>query len=352
MFPGLRINPLFCALAALVLLPPLVAASDQRCVPAEALPSTIKAMRMHAYGGPEQLQLEDIERPQPAADEILIQVDSASVNPVDWKLREGWLKDWWPLTLPAVPGRDGSGTVVALGAKVSGWHCGDSVVFVTAEDSGALAEYVVVAQDRVAPKPARLSMVEAAAYPLVGLTAWDGLVGTGAVKAGERVLIQGGAGGVGSMAIQIAKARGAYVITTASGRNHDFVKSLGADEVIDYTQTRFEEAVHDVDLVFDTVGGDTLARSPGVLVAGGRLVSIAGRISEQACTRAGIVCPAEKDGAPGAGLRELQRLIDAGALKVHIDAEYPLADTAAAQERNRKGHTRGKIVIHVAAAES
>lgn len=331
---------LFCSLPA--------AAQAGACAPAQALPDMISAVRLHAYGGPEQLHLDSIARPQPGPGEVLIKVDSASVNPIDWKLREGRARNWWPLTLPAVVGRDASGTVVALGPDVADFHCGDAVVVIADSASGTLAQFIVAAQHTVAPKPTSLSFVEAAAYPLVALTAWDGLVETGQVQAGERVLIHGGAGGVGSMAVQIAKARGAHVIATASARNRDFLLSIGADEVIDYTSTRFEDAVHELDLVFDTVGGDTLARSPTVLVPGGRLVSIAGSISAEACSQAGIACPPEVNGTPRAGLLQLQKLIDSGALRINVDAEYPLSAAGAAQERNREGHTRGKIVIRVA----
>lgn len=328
--------------------PAFAPAQAQVCAPPDSLPKTVSAVRLHAYGGPEQLHLDSIPRPQAGPGEVLIKVDSASINPIDWKLREGRAQNWWPLKLPAVVGRDASGTVVALGAGVDDFHCGDAVVVLAESDSGTFAEYIVAAGNVVAPKPTKLSFVEAAAYPLVALTAWDGLVETGQVQAGERVLIHGGAGGVGSMAVQIAKARGAHVIATASARNREFLLGIGADEVIDYTRTRFEDAVDDVDLVFDTVGGDTLSRSPAVLVPGGRLVTIAGSISAQACSKAGIVCPPEKNGTPRDGLRQLGKLIDGGALRINVDAEYPLSAAGAAQERNREGHTRGKIVIRVA----
>jgi NADPH:quinone reductase-like Zn-dependent oxidoreductase len=331
-------------LAFLLLIPATSFAAADSCEP---LPETTQAIRMHGYGGPEQLRLDTIPTPTAGAGEVLIRVHSASVNPIDWKLREGAGKDWWPLQLPTIIGRDGSGTIVGVGAGVGGFHCGDAVVVLAASDRGTSAEYIVANAADVAPKPASMNFQEAAAYPLVGITAWNGVVETGGLKKGERVLIHGGAGGVGSMAVQIAKARGAYVIATASARNHAFLKELGADEVVDYQTQRFEEVVKDVDLVFDTVGGDTLKRSPKVLVPGGRLVSIVGGLSSQTCTDAGIVCPAEKDSAPKTGFAELQKLIDRDALKVHVDAEYPLSDVGIAQERNREGHTRGKIVIRV-----
>ncbi|MCB1611470.1 MAG: NADP-dependent oxidoreductase [Xanthomonadales bacterium] len=309
----------------------------------------MKVMQLLRYGGPEPVQPGSAVMPTPGVGQVLVRMHAASINPIDWKQREGMVKDWWPLSMPAILGRDGSGTVVGVGDDQSQFRCGDAVVVLTDSPSngGSFAEYVVVDAPWVAAKPESMSFVEAAAYPLVGITAWNGLVQTAKVRAGEKVLIQGGAGGVGSMAVQIAKAKGAYVITTASAANRDFVLGLGADEAIDYRSTRFEDAVEGVDLVFDTVGGDTLRRSVAVIRPGGRLVSIAGAISADVCRQAQIECPAEVDAAADAGLSELKVLIDAGQLRVHVDAEFPFAQLAAAMERNREGHTRGKIVVKI-----
>lgn len=319
------------------------------CTPKEALPATARAVRIHEYGGPEQLKVESIPRPRPAADEVLVKVVAASVNPVDWKLREGELKSWWPLTLPAVLGRDASGVIVEVGKNVKDFHCGDDVVvLIDRSPQGSYAEYIAVNVNDMALKPKSMTYVEAAAYPLVGITAWNSLIESARLRAGERVLIQGGAGGVGSMAVQMAKARGAYVITTASERNREFLKSIGADEVIDYKTTRFEDVVHGVDVVLDTVGGETLQRSVSVLKPGGRLFSVAGSVTAETCASAKIECPKEAGIDIRPAFREIGRLIDAGKLHVQIDRVYSLDQVAQAQELNRAGHTRGKIVLRVA----
>ena len=340
-------NP--CVVLPMMLLSLATHAESASCPAPSSLPQTIRVMQLQGYGGPEHMQLSSVALPTPGPNQVLVRMQAASINPIDWKQREGLVRDWWPLNMPAILGRDGSGTVVGLGAGTARVQCGDSVVILTDSDaqSGSFAEYVVADARWVAPKPESLSFAEAAAYPLVGITAWNGLVQTAKVRAGERVLVQGGAGGVGSMAVQIAKAKGAYVITTASAANRNFVLALGADEAIDYRSTRFEDAVQAVDLVFDTVGGDTLRRSVAVIKPGGRLVSIAGSIAADVCKQAQIECPADVEGAPGAGLPELKALIDAGQLKVHVDAEFPFADLSAAMERNRAGHTRGKIIVNI-----
>jgi len=319
-----------------------------------ALPDTMQAVRVHAYGGPEQLRLEDVPRPSPGAGEVLLRVKYASINPIDWKLREGLARNWWPLRFPAVLGRDVSGEVVQVGEGVEGFACGDAVAgFLgrTPENSGGrggYAEYVALAASDVVQQPRNIDAAQAAAFPLVAVTAWAAVVDAGRVQPGDRVLVHGGAGGVGSMAVQIARARGAHVLTTASARNHAFVKELGADEAIDYKAVKFEDVAADIDLVIDTVGGDTLARSPEVLRDGGRLVSVAGMPPPQCGGR--IECP-QDPGDPDGGaraMRELVALIEAGRLRIHVDEVFPLAQAGAAQERNREGHTRGKIVLKVA----
>lgn len=338
-----------CVVLTALLSPTTSPAQIPGCPAPSSLPESMKVMQLLRYGGPEPVQPGSAVMPTPGVGQVLVRMHAASINPIDWKQREGMVKDWWPLSMPAILGRDGSGTVVGVGDDQSQFRCGDAVVVLTDSPSngGSFAEYVVVDAPWVAAKPESMSFVEAAAYPLVGITAWNGLVQTAKVRAGEKVLIQGGAGGVGSMAVQIAKAKGAYVITTASAANRDFVLGLGADEAIDYRSTRFEDAVEGVDLVFDTVGGDTLRRSVAVIRPGGRLVSIAGAISADVCRQAQIECPAEVDAAADAGLSELKVLIDAGQLRVHVDAEFPFAQLAAAMERNREGHTRGKIVVKI-----
>lgn len=322
------------------------AAAESRC---PGLPDTMRAVRLAQYGGADRLKLETIPVPSPAAGEVLVAVRASSVNPIDWKLREGYAQRWWPLELPAVMGLDLSGVVVGVGEGASGWRCGDEVVaYLGPKGRGAYADYARVDAAVLAKKPASLGFVEAGAYPLVALTAWQSVVDAGEVKAGDRVLVHGGAGGVGSFAVQFAKARGARVVATASARNHGYLESLGADEAIDYRAVRFEDAVEAVDLVVDTVGGDTTTRSAAVLGEGGRLVTIAGQLPDAACRERKLVCRDVLVAPDAADLAAIGALIDAGKVRVHVDASYPLERVGEAQEANRAGHTRGKIAIAVA----
>jgi NADPH:quinone reductase-like Zn-dependent oxidoreductase len=222
--------------------------------------TTMKAVRIHRFGGPEVLTLDDVPWPQPKDDEVLVRVHAASVNPVDYKIRAGSYsvkEDQLPYTL----GRDLSGTVELLGTRARTLKAGDPIFAFIGMDRGTYAEYVVVKAMEMAAKPDTLDHVQAAAVPLAGLTAWQGLFDHGHLQAGQRALIHGGAGGVGHLAVQFAKAKGAVVLTTASGSDLEFMRELGADEVIDYRAERFEDRVSDVDLVFDLVSGDTQDRS-------------------------------------------------------------------------------------------
>ena len=312
------------------------------------LPVTMEAVRLHGYGGPEMMRYETIERPSPSRGEILVAVRAVSVNPVDWKLREGQLKEWWPLEFPSIVGRDGSGTVVAVGDGVTTFHCGDNVYFlIDNSPQGTYAEYLRVKTEDAAPMPTSIPFEQAAAIPLTGLTAWNAVVTTAAVKRGQRVLVQGGAGGVGSMAVQIAKARGAYVIATASSNNREFLQSIGADEVIDYKAVRFEDVLKDLDVVIDTVGGETLARSVAVLRKGGKLVSVAGGMKSSECASAGIECPGLASARVRSALDALSRLVEARSLRVNVERVLPLASAAEAQEISKAGHVRGKIVLRM-----
>lgn len=314
----------------------------------QAVPEQMRAARIAAPGGPESLRVERLPVPQPASGEVLVRVHFASINPVDWKLQEAGR-----LPFPATPGGDFSGEVVALGPAVDGFACGDLVAGIVdqAERQGSYAEYLTVPVSEIVPKPAKRSMAQAAAYPTVAVAAWRFLVEGATVQAGERVLVHGGAGGVGSMVVQIAKARGATVIATASARNHDYLRGIGADQVIDYTTTRFEDVVSEVDVVVDTVGGDTLARSPAVLRDGGRLVTLVGTVPAELCAAGRIQCPQRAPWNVRLGLAGVAPLIAAGQLRVHIERSYPLAEIAAAQQHNRNGHTRGKVVVDMGATK-
>ena len=215
---------------------------------------TMRAVRIHAFGGPEMLQYEDARTPEPAADDMLIRVRAAGVNPVDWKIREGY---FGKSPLPAILGRDFSGTVEALGQNVRGFRVGDEVFGEAASGSGTYAEFTLAKPSQSARKPRSLDHVQAAALPVASLTAWQALFDTAGLRASQRVLIHAAAGGVGGFAVQFAKLEGAYVIGTASAQNAAYARELGADEVIDYRATRFEDVVRDVDVVFDAIGGDT-----------------------------------------------------------------------------------------------
>nr|WP_298130869.1 nuclear transport factor 2 family protein [uncultured Pseudoxanthomonas sp.] len=319
------------------------AAAAQAC---PVVPDTMLAARIHAAGGPDALRVERVPVPVAAAGDVLVRVHYASVNPVDWKLQEAGR-----LPFPATPGGDFAGEVVAVAPGVTAFACGDRVAGIVdpRERSGSYAEYVAAPVAALAPAPATFTLQEAAAYPTVAVAAWRYVVGAADVRPGDRVLVHGGAGGVGSMVVQLAKARGAHVTATASARNHDYLRGLGADAVIDYRRVRFEEVVRDMDVVVDTVGGDTLTRSPGVLRDGGRLVTLVGQVPAALCASGRIVCPAAPAWDVQAGLAGMGPLIAAGQLRVHVDGLYPLSQIVQAQQHNRAGTTRGKVVVAVAA---
>src|SRR3954453_21297341 len=225
----------------------------------------MKAVQIHAYGGPEVLQLEEVPRPEPKANEVLVKVHAAGVNPVDWKIREGYLST----PLPMIMGIDFSGIVNAVGGAVTKFRVGDEVFGQVADESGSYAEYALAVESDITRKPKGLTDVVAAALPVAGLVPWQALFDTAKLAAGQKVLIHGAAGGVGSFAVQFAKWKGAYVIGTASGTHVEQVRQLGADEVIGYRKTKFEDVARDVDVVFDTIGSDTQERSWKVLKRGG-----------------------------------------------------------------------------------
>jgi NADPH:quinone reductase-like Zn-dependent oxidoreductase len=322
---------------------------------ASQAPVQMRAVRMHDYGSSEVLRVEQAPMPTPAAGHVRIRVHAAGVNPVDWKVRAGRLKRNVPLTLPHILGRDVAGTIDAVGNGVARWKAGDQVIALIPlkpAGGGAFSEYVIVAAQDVAPKPARLSFEEAAGIPVASLAAWRTLIEVADVQRGQRVLIHGGAGGVGSAAVQLAHWRGAHVIATASERNHQYLKSIGADETIDYRTTRFEEVVKNADVVLDTVGGDTLQRSVAVVREGGMLLTVVGMPSSQACTERKIRCPNPDDDEPehaGERLEKIGQLYDSGKLKMTIQTVLPLEQASKALELSETGHTRGKIILRVLA---
>jgi NADPH:quinone reductase-like Zn-dependent oxidoreductase len=309
---------------------------------------TMKAIRIHSFGGPEVLKSEEAPMPEPKADEVLIKIYASGVNPVDWKIREGMSKERFPTNFPLIPGWDVSGVVERMGEDVTNFKRGDEVYSrPDLTKNGTYAEYVAVKASQVALKPKTIDHVHAAAVPLAGLTAWQGLFDHGKLKAGERVLIQAASGGVGSFAVQFAKWKGAYVIGTTSGKNIEFVKSLGADEVIDYEKEKFEDRVKNVDLVFDTQGGEIQRRSFHVLKAGGRLITTVKPESNDESKSKHIQVDGYMAESFPEDLHQIAGLIDLGKIKPIIGKVLPLEQAAEAQRLSKEGHTRGKIVLEV-----
>jgi len=308
----------------------------------------MKAVCIYSYGGPEVLRYEEMPRPHPGDGEVLVRVHAAAINPVDWKIREGHLKDMLKHTLPLVLGWDFSGVVESLGSGLTRLKAGDEVFSRPdiARD-GAYAEFIVVKESELAMKPRSLDHLHAAALPLAGLTAWQSLFEAGGLAAGQRVLIHAAAGGVGTIAVQLAKWKGAHVIGTASARNHDFLRKLGVDQVVDHETVRFEEAVQPVDLVFDTMGSEIQERSWKVLKPGGILVSIVGPPSAEHAKAHGVRQAFVFTQPNAAQLAELAKLADADKLKTIVETVLPLSDATRGQELSERGHTRGKIVLRV-----
>jgi NADPH:quinone reductase-like Zn-dependent oxidoreductase len=312
-------------------------------------PGTMKAIVVHQYGGSDVLRYEDAPRPQPNDDEVLIRVVAASVNPVDVAIRSGKYAQYFHTTLPLIPGMDAAGVVEKAGGKISKLKAGDPVyAFFSLQGEGGYAEFAIAQENEVSAKPKGITYEQAAAMPAAGSTAWQALVDAAKLSPGQTVLIHGGSGGVGHLAIQIAKARGARVIATASTASQEFMKKLGADQTIDYTKAKFEEVVKDVDVVLDAVGGDTLTRSYGVVKKGGVIVSIAGEL-DQAALDAHAIRGISISASPKTDTFEnLTRLIEAGKLKPVVTQVLPLAEVAKAQDQIATRHTHGKIVLRIA----
>jgi NADPH:quinone reductase-like Zn-dependent oxidoreductase len=310
---------------------------------------TMKAVRIHAYGSSETLVYEDVPRPEPEAGQVLVRVYAVGVNPLDWKMREGWLKDFRHDPLPLVVGGDISGVIIAIGAGVTQLQPGQDVYGVSGAMTGGYAEYAIAQADAIAPKPKTLNYTQAAAVPIVAMTAWQALFEVGQLQAGQSVLIHGAAGGVGSCAVQFGKMRGLQVIGTASTQNLDYVRALGADCAIDYKTTPFERVVRDLDMVLDTVGGDTQMRSWNVLKSGGILVSTAAPPSEEMAAQRNLRCATMIVQPKASLLSEIANSIDRGQVKIDIGRVFPLAEARQAQELSQQGHTRGKIVLQAIA---
>lgn len=295
----------------------------------------MKAISQRSVGGPDVLETVELPVPRPAPGEVLVRVAATSVNAADWKLRAGLIDKLGapPFTL----GFDVSGVVSEPGPGVTEFAAGDEVYGMVLGRSGAYAEYVVAQADHLAPKPRTLTHTAAAALPTAALTAWQALA---ELTAGQRILVHAAAGGVGHLAVQLAKARGAHVIATARTVNHDFLSGLGADELIDYTTTAFDSILTDVDVVFDLVGGDYTPRSLTVLRPDGRLIDAQGEepLDDSRYFRH-YVTPS------GADLREIAALADAGRLRPAVTRVFPLSEVAAAHELGESGRVRGKLVL-------
>ncbi len=311
------------------------------------LPKAMKAVVAHEYGGPEVLKYEDVPLPEPKDNEILVRVIASGVNPADPLILNGKYAKEFGTHLPLILGYDMAGVVVKTGAKVTKLKIGDPV-YAYLLWGGGWAEYCISNESESAIKPKSLTFTEAASVPLAALTAWQALVDIGKIQAGQTVLIHGGSGGVGSFAIQIAKARGARVIATASTANQDLLKQLGADVAIDYTKQKFEEIVHDVDLVLDPVGRDTLARSYGVVKKGGIVVTIVSRCDEAELKKHEIRGASLSSHPDATELAEITKLIDDGKIKPIVSQVLPLADAAKADAQAATHHTRGKIALKIA----
>lgn len=316
----------------------------------------MKAIQVKGYGGPDKLELAKPTRPRCKKDEVQVEIRAAGVNALDWQLREGSLRDRYPMDFPYVPGLDMAGVVSRVGKNVSRFRKGDKVFGFCnapanpARGRGTYAEYVAVPEHVLAKKPIQLSFAAAASIPVPALAAWQALREHAALAQGSKVLIHGGAGGVGGFAVQLASYMGAWVIATASEPNHDYVLDLGADETIDYTRVDFAETLQrrfpqGVDVVIDTIGGDTLRRSLKIVKPTGRIVTLADPPTAASLADE-LVAPRHIVVRPdGQTLEKLAAMFDENLLQTSITATFPLEEASAAQEMSRQGHGRGRIVL-------
>lgn len=304
----------------------------------------MKAVRIHEFGGPEVMKYEDVPEPQPGSGEIRIRVIAAGVNPMDWKIRKGMVEE---MPLPMIMGLDVSG-IVDSGESGALFQPGQEVYAKVSIGQGGYAEYTVVNTEQVAKKPGSIGFIESAAIPTAGLAAWQSLFDIAGLKRGQSVLIHGAAGGVGTFAVQFAKWKGAYVFGTASEKNEQFLKSIGVDEFIDYKKQKFEDVVGKVDVVLDTVGGDTFERSWGVLQPNGFLVSTVASIPEGMPEKYGVFAKTLMTRSDGEELAKIADIIDEQQIKPIVTTILPLSEARKAHEMSESRHIRGKIVLRVA----
>jgi NADPH:quinone reductase-like Zn-dependent oxidoreductase len=310
----------------------------------------MRAARINGYGGQDVMKtVDDAPKPVAGPGQVLVEVQAAGVNPFDVKLGSGMYKNGIPLEFPAVLGGDVAGTVAEVGEDAAGFEVGQAVYGMAnaAGGQGSFAEFTTVKAEQLAAKPASVEFVEAAALPLAAVSAYQALADHMNLKTGQKILIHGGAGGIGSLAIQIAKDIGAYVATTASADDTDFVKSLGADEVIDYQTQDFSTLLKDYDAVFDTVGGETNTKSYTILKKGGALVSMVQPADEALAKQYDVKYTQQSSKATAERLAKIAELVDSGKLKAEVDKVFPLDQAAEALEYLKTGHPRGKVVIQV-----
>lgn len=309
----------------------------------------MKAIVIDRYGGREELEMRDVPKPSLRPGDVLIEVHAASVNPEDWKIRSGLFRELVHYRFPLILGWDVAGIVVETGPEVEDFHPGDQVFSRTdITRNGTYAEYVAVNERYVARKPDQFTFEESASVPLVGLTAWQALVDFAAIRPGQKVLVHGGAGGVGSFAVQLAKVGGCFVAATCSSANVDFVKSLGADQAVDYTKGDFWLELHDYDVVLDTVGGEVYRRSFGVLKPQqGTMISILEQPDHDLADRTGVRTGYLFMRSNGTELARIGQLLDQGAIRPVIREVLPLSEVRRAHELSESGHGRGKIVLKI-----
>lgn len=315
----------------------------------------MKAVTYDHFGGTDTLKLREFPTPEPRENEVLIKIENTSVNPVDWKIREGLLKERLPHKFPIIPGWDAAGKIAKVGKNVKDFKVGDEVFAYTRKDTvqdGTYAEYIAVPSDFVSKKPKKATFSQAAALPLVALTAWQALFDIAKLKKGQTVLIQSGSGGVGSIAIQLAKYAGCKVYTTTSKNNFDYVKKFHPDKIIDYKNESFVDVIkkehpEGIDVVFDMLGGEAIKESAKIVKKGGAIVSIVQPLDKTIADKYGIQSLYCFVRPSGEQLKEIARLIDEGKVQLPHTEEMSIKDAALAQEKNREGHVRGKIVLKI-----
>jgi NADPH:quinone reductase-like Zn-dependent oxidoreductase len=306
----------------------------------------MRAVRFHDYGPPDVLVVDEVPRPSPGAGEVLVRVHAASVNPVDWKFRAGYLKEYAPLQMPHTPGFDLAGTVEAMGPDVDGFAPGQAVF---GRGAGTYAEYAIAPTTSLALKPANVNFDQASTIGIGGVTAWAGLFDTANLQPGQRLLVQGAAGGVGSYAVQFGHWKGAHVIGTTSPGNLELARSLGVDEAVDYTAGPVDRVVSDIDVVLDAVGGDTMEQSWELLKPAGILVEVAGMPDEDAARKHGVrTSGVQAPPAISGILKQIAELIQSGVVRAEVGMVFSLEQAAEAHALSETRHGRGRLVLHIA----